>query len=153
MQTSLKPDGQNSVISFVISEWLLPELSIPAAGQKDRGLWGRESISSDFVFFVLSASGAILFLVEASISSAKSSGVSQSTIVGSADRKAVPQTHYSQAKNCFAMLSSLHPLWPWLRLLNSTCACSTMLKERGKRLQLRFNILNISENKKCWSKV
>ena len=27
---------------FVISKWLLPELSIPAAGQKDRGLWGRE---------------------------------------------------------------------------------------------------------------
>ena len=23
-------------------KWLLPELSIPAAGQKDRGLWGRE---------------------------------------------------------------------------------------------------------------
>ena len=33
---------QNSVISFVISKWLLPELSIPAAGQKDRRLWGRE---------------------------------------------------------------------------------------------------------------
>ena len=38
----IKPDGQNSVISFVISKWLLPELSIPAAGQKDRRLWGRE---------------------------------------------------------------------------------------------------------------
>ena len=38
----VKPDGQNSVISFVISKWLLPELSIPAAGQKDRRLWGRE---------------------------------------------------------------------------------------------------------------
>ena len=36
------PDGQNSVISFVISKWLLPELSIPAAGQNDRRLWGRE---------------------------------------------------------------------------------------------------------------
>ena len=35
-------DGQNSVISIVISKWLLPELSIPAAGQKDRRLWGRE---------------------------------------------------------------------------------------------------------------
>ena len=23
-------------------KWLLPELSIPAAGQKDRSLWGRE---------------------------------------------------------------------------------------------------------------
>ena len=30
------------VISIVISKWLLPELSIPAAGQKDRRLWGRE---------------------------------------------------------------------------------------------------------------
>ena len=38
----MKPDGQNSVISFVMSKWLLPELSIPAAGQKDRRLWGRE---------------------------------------------------------------------------------------------------------------
>ena len=38
----VKPDGQNSVISFVISKWLLPELSIPAAGQKDPRLWGRE---------------------------------------------------------------------------------------------------------------
>ena len=38
----VKPDGQNSVIFFVISKWLLPELSIPATGQKDRGLWGRE---------------------------------------------------------------------------------------------------------------
>ena len=35
-------DGQNSVICFVISKWLLAELSIPAAGQKDRRLWGRE---------------------------------------------------------------------------------------------------------------
>ena len=38
----VRPDGQNSVISFVISKWLLPELTIPAAGKKDRGLWGRE---------------------------------------------------------------------------------------------------------------
>ena len=38
----VKPDGQNSVISFVVSKWLLPELSIPAAGQKDRRLWERE---------------------------------------------------------------------------------------------------------------
>ena len=29
-------------ISVVISKWLLPELSIPAAGQKDHRLWGRE---------------------------------------------------------------------------------------------------------------
>ena len=38
----VKPDGQNSVISFVISKWLLPELSIPTAGLKDRRLWERE---------------------------------------------------------------------------------------------------------------
>ena len=38
--------------------------------------------------------------------------------------------------------------WPWLRLLNCACACSTMLKEQGKRLQLRFNIPNIPENKR-----
>ena len=37
---------------------------------------------------------------------------------------------------------------PWLRLLNCACACSTMLKERGKWLQLRFNIPNILENKR-----
>ena len=39
---AVKPDGQNSVISFVISKWLLPELSIPAAGQKDPRLWEWE---------------------------------------------------------------------------------------------------------------
>ena len=38
----VKPDGQNSVISFVNSKWLVPELLIPAAGQKDRRLWKRE---------------------------------------------------------------------------------------------------------------
>ena len=42
MQMRSEPDNQNSVISFVLSKWLLPELSIPAAGQKDRRLWGRE---------------------------------------------------------------------------------------------------------------
>ena len=42
----VRPDGQNSVISFVISKWLLPELSIPAADQMDRRLWGRECIST-----------------------------------------------------------------------------------------------------------
>ena len=42
----VRPDGQNSVISFVFSKWLLPELSIPAAGQKDRRLWGREWINT-----------------------------------------------------------------------------------------------------------
>ena len=41
----VKPNGQNSVIFFVISKWLLPELSIPAAGQKDRRLWGRKCSS------------------------------------------------------------------------------------------------------------
>ena len=32
----VKPDGQNSVISF-ISKWLLPQLSFPTAGQGERG--------------------------------------------------------------------------------------------------------------------
>ena len=45
----MRPDGQNSVISFVISKWLFPELSIPAAGQKDRRLWGREWFNSKMV--------------------------------------------------------------------------------------------------------
>ena len=44
MQMRSESDNQNSVISFVPSKWLLPELSIPAAGQKDRRLWGRECI-------------------------------------------------------------------------------------------------------------
>ena len=44
----VKPDGQNSVISFVISKWLLPELSIPAAGQKDRRLWVLRLRSTDW---------------------------------------------------------------------------------------------------------
>ena len=38
----VKTDGQNTVISFVISKWLLPELSIRVANQKDRRLWGQE---------------------------------------------------------------------------------------------------------------
>ena len=42
-------EGQNSVISFVISKWLIPELSIPAAGQKDCRLWGRESFDNAFI--------------------------------------------------------------------------------------------------------
>ena len=46
----VKPDGRNSVISFVISKWLLPELSIPAAGQKDRRLWGRECTGLGFKY-------------------------------------------------------------------------------------------------------
>ena len=56
----------------------------------------------------------------------------------------------SHAQNCLALLPSLHPWWPWLRLLNCACACacSTMLKERGKWLRLRFNIPNIPENKR-----
>ena len=33
----VKPDGQNSVISIVISKWLLPELLFPTAGQGERG--------------------------------------------------------------------------------------------------------------------
>ena len=44
----VKPDGQNSVISFVISKWLLPGLSIPAAGQKDRRLGDENESETDF---------------------------------------------------------------------------------------------------------
>ena len=50
----VRPDGQNSVICFVISKWLLPELLIPAAGQKDRRLWGRE-----WVFFCIDTFSSI----------------------------------------------------------------------------------------------
>ena len=35
----------------------------------------------------------------------------------------------SHTQNCPALLPSMHP---WLRVLNCACACSTMLKERGK---------------------
>ena len=34
------------------SKWLLPELSIPAAGQKDRRLWGRECAAHENVPFL-----------------------------------------------------------------------------------------------------
>ena len=54
----------------------------------------------------------------------------------------------SHTQNCLALLPSFHPWWPWLRLLNCACAWSTMLKEWGKWLQLRFNIPNILENKR-----
>ena len=54
----------------------------------------------------------------------------------------------SHTQNCLALLASLHPWWPWLRLLNCAYAWSTMLKERGKRLQLRFNIPDILENER-----
>ena len=33
---------------FVISKWLLPELSIPAAGQKDRRLWERQCFQNGY---------------------------------------------------------------------------------------------------------
>jgi len=33
---AVKPDMQNLVISFVISKWMLPELSFPTAGQGER---------------------------------------------------------------------------------------------------------------------
>ena len=45
----MRPDGQNLVISFIISKWLLPELLIPATGQKDRRLWGRECSGTWFL--------------------------------------------------------------------------------------------------------
>ena len=64
------------------------------------------------------------------------------------ERKISPDNTVSHTQNYLALLPSLHPWWPWLRLLNCACACSTMLKERGKWLQLRLNIPNIPENKK-----
>ena len=42
MQTAVKPDGQNSVISLVISKWLLPESRVLTAGQGERRLWERD---------------------------------------------------------------------------------------------------------------
>ena len=51
-------------------------------------------------------------------------------------------------QNCLALLPSFHPWWPWLRLLSCAWSWSTMLKERGKCFQLRFNIPNILENKR-----
>ena len=64
-------------------------------------------------------------------------------VISPKERSALTISH---TQNWFALLPSLHPWWPWLRLLNCACACSTMLKERGKCLQLRFNIPNIPEN-------
>ena len=41
--------GLHSVLlPLLISKWLLPELSIPAAGQKDRRLWGRECFQNGY---------------------------------------------------------------------------------------------------------
>ena len=38
----VKPDGQNSVISFVISKWLLPELSFSDRWLRGTRLWERD---------------------------------------------------------------------------------------------------------------
>ena len=38
----VKPDGQNSVIFFVISKWLLPELSSSDRWSRGKGLWERD---------------------------------------------------------------------------------------------------------------
>ena len=62
------------------------------------------------------------------------------------ERKISPDNKPHTKLSCFA--SVLHPWWPWLRLLNCAYAWSTMLEERGERLQLRFNIPNILENKR-----
>ena len=43
----MKPDGQNSVISFVISKWLLPELTF-----SDRWSRGTEALGTKLVSFV-----------------------------------------------------------------------------------------------------
>ena len=66
-------------------------------------------------------------------------------VISPKERLAVTISH---TQNCLALLPSFHPWWPRLRLLNCASACSTTLKERGKWLQLRFNIPNILENKR-----
>ena len=66
-------------------------------------------------------------------------------VISPKERLALTVCH---TQNCLALLPSLHPWWPWLRLLNCACAGSTMLKERGKWFQLCFNIPNIPENKR-----
>ena len=38
----VKPDGQNLVISFVISKWLLPELSFSDRWSRGMRLWERD---------------------------------------------------------------------------------------------------------------
>ena len=50
----------------------------------------------------------------------------------------------SPTQNC--LLPSFHRWWPWLRLLNCACAWSTMLKQRGKWLQLRLHPLLLTEH-------
>ena len=46
MQMRSEPDNQNSVIPLFFQNGFSQSLSIPAAGQKDRGLWGRECSST-----------------------------------------------------------------------------------------------------------
>ena len=66
MQMRSEPDNQNSVISFVLSKWLLPELSIPAAGQKDRRLWGREW-SSCVMYILLRTFRRVIYVFRAHV--------------------------------------------------------------------------------------
>ena len=65
----MKPDGQNSVISFVISKWLLPELSNPAQARRIVGS-GDENAPALEWFRVLRPLGAfVLVFLEARIKS------------------------------------------------------------------------------------
>ena len=49
MQMRSEPDNQNSVISFVISKWLLPELSFSDRWSKGTRLWERDWNNLDFL--------------------------------------------------------------------------------------------------------
>ena len=92
--------------------------------------------------FILSTFSAFLFLVVVLISTSKTSGVSCTCIVGSADQNIIAWTYYSHTQNCFALLPSLYP---WLRPVYCTNVCSTMFKEEGKWLKLHFNIPETKE--------
>ena len=48
-----EPDNQNSVISFVISKWMLPELSFPDRWSRGTKLWERDWVLSDFESLLL----------------------------------------------------------------------------------------------------
>ena len=60
---AVKPDGQNSVISFVISKWLLPEFSFSdlTAGQGERRLWEWDCWQNGFANFHHSSIIFVLF--------------------------------------------------------------------------------------------
>ena len=54
MQMRSEPDNQNSVISFVLSQWLLPELSFSDRWSRGTKLWERDWYDNTLKFpFVL----------------------------------------------------------------------------------------------------